>query len=200
VTGDPREREDAGWIGALIAALPDEQPPPGWQADVRSAIAGEHPAPAAAHRRWTVAALAFAAAAAVLLRGVPVEDSAPADDGAPSIDVVPGDGARRGDGGDAALGDMLRVAAHAGGGELRIYRDDREVVLRCPRAACRHAEGGVIAELRVTAPGVYRAVVLERAPASGDLPAPPLPATGSLEGDVAACGCAAQISVPIVAR
>ena len=217
-----RDPEDTVWLGALIAALPDEPPPPGWQADVRRALAAERREPAATRRRWvpgTGAALAFAAAAVVLLRAAPVTPVTPVEpimhvppeDGALSIRVVrhgahddtpgaapPGD-IVRGAGGDAALGDMLRVEAPAGAGELRIYRDDRDIVLRCPGDGCTPAGSSVVAQLRIRAPGVYRAVVLQLPEARWFVP-PVIPVTGTLAGDADACRCTARTSVPIIAR
>jgi hypothetical protein len=194
VTGHLHDGDDAAWLGPLIAALPDEPPPAGWEAGVRTALATERRMPASVRRRWLpgpTAALAFAAAAAVLLQAAPVPRR-PLDDGGPSIRVVRGEGAR-GDGADAALGDTLHVEAPTGG-ELRIYRDDRDVVLRCIAGACTSTPGRVIAELRLSAPGVYRAVVL--LPDAG----PAIPMTGTLAGDADACRCTARTSVPIIAR
>jgi hypothetical protein len=193
-----RDGDDAAWLGLLIAALPDEQPPPGWQLVVHRALAAEQRKRATVRRRrvpGAAAALAFAAAA-VLLRAGPVARD-PLDDSAPSIRVVRGESAR-GDGGDAALGDTLHIEASVIGGELRIYRDDRDVVLRCPGDPCTSTAGRMIAELRVSAPGVYRAVALQR-PDARRVP-PVIPVTGTLAGDADACFCTVRTSVPIIAR
>jgi len=198
--GSMRDADDAAWLGALVAALPDEPPPAGWETGVREALAAEHRKPATVRRRWVPgagAALAFAAAAAVLLRAAPATNDV-VDDGAPSIRIVRIEGARA-DGADAALGDVLRVEASTGDGELRIYRDDRDVVLRCPGDACRSAAGRLIAELRLSAPGVYRAVVLQL-PDARSIVRPAIPVTGTLAGDADACRCIARTSVPIIAR
>jgi len=149
--------------------------------------------------------------------------SDPVDDDTPVTRIVRIVGSRHGDAtSDAAIGDVLQVAV-AGGthGELRIYRDDREVVLRCPgQAGCTREPGRLSAELPLTGPGRYRAVyLLTRSPGHAEDPAlsrskgvvqnhgsmryevqQPRSTTGTLEGDLAACGCASRAAVPIVVR
>lgn len=133
-------------------------------------------------RRWprwgwlAAPALGLAAAAALLVwlgRGGP----APA---APrfAVDVIAQDKvALRG---DARIGDRLRVRARAGAA-VWIYRNDRELLLVCPRA-CRRDGDALIAELALDAIGRYQVVWLStaRGPAPG----------GALEQDVAAASAA----------
>ena len=90
----------------------------------------------------------------------------------------------RGDPQTANRGDILTVrasapnAAHA---ELRLYLEGREsTLLQCPAdSACRTENGMTVAELALSAPGVYRTLWLFS-------PNPLPPATGLLDNDVGA--------------
>jgi hypothetical protein len=181
---DPARARAYSELQALIATLPDEAPPPGWEADVKAALAADRVA-TAAPRRWRAGAAAAATLTAIGLLWLapwrrPV---APPEHDAPVTRVVHGQVARHGDaGGDAAIGDVLQVE-----------------VVRCPgQAVCTQAAGRLAAELPLIAPGRYRALYMTRTPA--DSQAPALPVTGTLDGDLAACGCAASVAVPIVVR
>jgi hypothetical protein len=209
----------------MIASLPDERTPRGWEAEVLASLSAmpladddgvaatrhdgmaRHPAAAATQdvatqrRRWLARragvpiALAATALAVLLWRtgNGPGEKPAPAL--ALSAEVVPRVGTRAARAaGEAALGDRLRVEQRdLGDGELRIYRDDREVVARCVAGTCRRSAAGRLElELELTAPGSYRAVWLQPAPRSA--------AQGALEADLAACQCTASTAVPVVAR
>ncbi|HET9768095.1 MAG TPA: hypothetical protein VFS60_14670 [Thermoanaerobaculia bacterium] len=123
-------------IASLDAAL---EPPARWQARTWQRIEERR----ARRRRWVpwtlVGALAAAVAAFALLR-------TPTDLAAASLRVeLEAHGAvRRGD--EAHPGDRLRLRASTGGAdyaELRVYRDDRELVLRCTgdRPPCTRSRG-----------------------------------------------------------
>jgi len=159
--------------------------------------------PRSGGRRWLAAVATVAAAAAglfVWLHHVPDNPDHRLLDGQPdavslSTQIIRTPGSRSGGHTtEAALGDVLRaVVIAAEKGELRIYRDDRDVVVRCPgQAECAQAPERLTAELRLTAPGRYRAVYFRRAAS--------VPSTGTLDGDLNACGCASSTAVPIVVR
>jgi hypothetical protein len=87
-----------------------------------------------------------------------------------AIDVVAGNGtAIRG---DAKLGDRLRIRAREGA--VRVYVNDRRLVLECPRM-CQHQE------LVLDAIARYQVLWID-----GPAPAP----TGSIDGDIAAASAA----------
>jgi hypothetical protein len=164
--GGQAEGEDP--LERALGELPSLAPPEGWRAEVFEAIDREERA--SARRRMLYSIMPFAAAAIALLSW---RRLSPAPQGAPVIglEIVPGEVAR---GGAVALGDTLRARAQlTGAGELRVYRDEGEIVLRCPGdAGCREGrEGGqrsLLGELRLAAPGRYDVVVVsgEGVPAS----------------------------------
>lgn len=82
--------------------------------------------------------------------------------------------------GEAKLGDRLRVRARAGA-EMWVYRNDRELLLVCPRDCVRDGDA-VVGEVALDAIGLYQIVWLSTA--SGPLP------RGELERDVAAATAA----------
>jgi hypothetical protein len=127
---------------------------------------------------------AVLAAAALLLFLRP-----PRDPGVASIDYhfeqAQTRAARQGD--QASVGDTIVLEAKPGGeGELRLYRDRRELVLRCPGGqGCEPAgdQGGPLrAKAPLKAPGRYRAMVLSGA----KLPAP----SGNEDQDLGAAATA----------
>lgn len=168
---DPRS--DRQLEDDLRALGEGEEPPFGWQARVRARIEERRQA-TRPRRSWLpVLAAALAAAALALLffspsRVPPVPAAAFLH-----AEVVAGASARRG--GEAHPGDELRLSAGTGGParhtELRIYRDERELVLR--------VRNRLTATVRLAAPGRYRALLLFSA-----RPLPP-PA-GDPEADTAA--------------
>lgn len=148
------------------------------------------------HQRWRrvagAAALMAALAAAIALgwwlrRGAGPEELAGGNDGGAvdgaagvrlAFEVVAKDGpALRG---DAQLGDTLRVTAGAGMA-LWVYRNDRELLLVCPRD-CRRQGQAWIGEVALDAVGAYQLVWLS----TDAVPAP----SGELERDVAAARAA----------
>ncbi|MBC7978839.1 MAG: hypothetical protein H7138_27970, partial [Myxococcales bacterium] len=147
-----------------------------------------------ARGRWIAAATALAAIAALVLwsRRAPEVDTVA--EGTPITRVTHHAGNRAGMGNEATVGDTLHVeVTELGAGELRVYRDDQEVVLRCPGPPpCVRTAGRLAGELRLAAPGQYRAVYLTPAP-TGAL-------TSTLANDLASCGCSSRVAVPVVAR
>jgi hypothetical protein len=223
-----------GWQNDVMAALPSDgradavpspadrrhspanREAPGEPAPLPGAASGDAPAVPrrdlrSHRRRWNPAAAAVTAvavaAAGLLLwsqrQPAPVRDALDS-----SVWIVSATGSRHGEAtGEASIGDVLRAdVAEVAGAELRIYRDDRELVLRCPgQAGCGRASGRTTAALHLTSPGAYRVVYFLPVPAQvgvspGAPPAPSRPPTGTLEGDLAACGCASRTAAPIVAR
>lgn len=150
-------------------------------------------------RRMKLAAAGVIAAAAVLAIWMVSRSPRPAPRGL-TVSVLHYEGKRASVVvGEAALGDVIVVeASTADIDELRIYRDDQEVVLRCPApsiadaATCERKPGVIVSRLRLTAPGRYRAVGLS--------PAPTKPSSGNLATDLADCHCQPHTTPPIVAR
>lgn len=116
-----------------------------------------------ARRRWMYAATAVAAAAVVVL-----VLRRPTPEPFMSVRIESADGLRsgpaRGDHNSASIGERLVVdARHPELKELRVYRDDRDLVARCPGdRGC--AGGGTHWKLtmRFDAPGSYRAIRVDR--------------------------------------
>jgi hypothetical protein len=145
-----------------------DEPPPGWQAAVWQRIEERRSRP-----RWTWAlgaSAAMAALAAALFFAVPRTPSVPSlvqeliAGGATVRAAAPHPGDRL----------LLRAetagAAHA---ELRVYRNGRDLVLRCPEdvasSACRREGSALRAELTIPSAGTFQAVLV-----LGDaLPPPP---------------------------
>lgn len=216
---DPQRAAAYDEIQALIAGLPDESAPNGWEHDVLAALpppgraelstsvaqltgtaARKNPTAASklhsGRGRWIALGTTLAALAAVVLwrqlPGAPDVDTVA--DGTPLTRVVHRAGSRAGLGNDATVGDTLHVEVNEPGpGELRVYRDDQEVVMRCPGPPpCVRSARRLEGELRLAAPGQYRAVYL--------MPAPTGRLTSTLANDLANCGCSSRVAVPVVAR
>lgn len=172
---DPNERsteQPTERIEAALARLGAEhEPPPGWEARVLAAVG-------ATRRRWWayaapgVALAAAAAVALVLLRRPPP---------ALALDVeVKHSALFRGD--DASVGDVAHVVVSGGKGPraIWVYREDVELVLRCPGdPACRVSDASTEVDLPLTSVGNYTVVALT---AASSLPAP----TGTYGADTAA--------------
>ncbi|MEM7353995.1 MAG: hypothetical protein AAF657_24550 [Acidobacteriota bacterium] len=172
----------------LEALGAEDAPPAGWQDEVRRRIA-RAPAAEAKPRsryRWAGAALAAAAVVALAILIPPV--GGPADLTLRST-VERGDATFRG--AEAAQpGDSLRLAATSDPTqylELRVYRNERQLVARCvaaPRASpsgqapCRQQDDTASLELLLDAVGRYQPVLLA---AAEPLPTP----IGDLDAD---CG------------
>lgn len=191
----PPEADDLRVYDALcrnIGELPLAPAPPALRDRVRAALDAEAaarpaaaPRPVAARGRWRSAwpamAAAVAAAAAVLLwfgRGSP----APAPGDELAVSVRRGDDVRR-SGDTAALGDVLDASLRVdGAAQLRVYRGERTLVVRCPGGAgCKDRD------LRGQ-PGLSVAVPLdslERYRVVAFVGGAKDPSTGSLDGDLA---------------
>lgn len=167
-------------LAQQIAQTPDVEPPPDLLARVLAGVRAAPPPRRAVWRRphaWLAGGVAFAAAAVLLAW---CTGAAPPAGDALAVQVI-ASGTHRGSG-SAAVGDRLiaRVSAGSGAVELRVYRDDREVVLRCPGdAGCRREGDALVGEVVVSEPGRYRIVRL----AAARLP-PPSPA--GFDGDLQA--------------
>ena len=124
-------------------------------------------------RPLRVAAPLLAVAAAVALGLWLRRDPPPAPPRFSVVVVAQGKTVLRG---DAQLGELLRVTARAGAA-IWIYRDDRALLLSCPRE-CRRQGDQLIGELVLDTIGRYQIVWLS----TDRVPSP----TGNLERDVAA--------------
>jgi hypothetical protein len=183
-------------IGSLGTEV---EPPAGWHAEVRRRVAargGRSPR----RRPWLLVgglgSLAAAAVAAFWLVRTPQQELAGA-----SLRVdVRRSSAVQYRSVEARPGDRLALDADTGGAphaELRVYRNDRELLLRCStRAPCRREGGALRAELELDAEGSYQPLLL-----FGAVP-PPAP-TGDLGRDAAAAvaaGVEAEVGTLVVVR
>lgn len=182
-------------LGEAVAdAGADERPPGDWQARVWSQVRRRR-RPPFWRRPWTLVpvGLAAALAAAVLL----VPRPAPAPELVARVE--PGDGpVRRGS--EAQPGDRLVLEAATGGlahAELRVYFNERRVVLRCStEAPCERRDGKLRATLVLASIGTYQPVFL----AAGE----PLPEPGQgLDADAGSAmraGAVVRLPRPIEVR
>lgn len=217
---EPKRTAAYDGIQALIADLPDRPAPPGWADVVMAALpdagasveTANHVSASRANRRRSardargrqiamVAALAAAAGLAIWWQHRPDDrptDLRPATDTRNQISIrVSRAGGVRGDATaavQAAIGDTLEIQVRdAATGELRVYRDDQELVIRCPGdVSCGGSPGPLTVTLKLSAPGRYRAVYF-------DIPASH-PPSGVLANDLAACACDPQTTTPITVR
>lgn len=209
----PLVRAPAGWQAGVLAQLPEDPPPrPGGETTSEqapsspaapAAVANAGPSRAgrskARARRWAASAAAAVAFSAglVVWRQAGEQERAPDELGEPKLSLRPAGSTRAATApGRAALGDTLRIEVSGPADSvLRIYRNEREVVLECPSASsqCLAGTRELAAELTLSVPGSYRAVV--QRPASRVSPP-----TGRLDGDLARCQCETRISSPVVAQ
>lgn len=155
----------------------EAEPPPGWQGRVWQEIERRR----AGRRRpwlWLVPVGLAAALVGLVLVLLPRPVPAPAL----TVAVTPGDGPVR-RGAEARPGDRLELAATADGSghaELRVYLNDRELVLACSdRPPCERRGDRLTATLELPGIGRYQPVLL-----TSEEPIPP-PAAG-LDADAAA--------------
>lgn len=145
---------------AITTAGDGIEPPTGWQAGVWSAIEKRQ----AARRRWRGWWLLVPAAAAVLLAilllRTPVRTVTQL---ALAVEVESGAGPVR-RGGEAHPGDRLQLRAtigEASNAELRVYRNDRSLVLRCStEPPCRRGDDMLEADLVLPAIGSYQSLLV----------------------------------------
>jgi hypothetical protein len=153
--------------------------------------------------RLRFAALYPLAAAAIAL--LAFRATRPADEPPTLVlDIIAGEpmrGEAPSNAGLAARGDRLRLRAHfAKAGELRVYRDERELLLRCPgEAACVEGPEGagraVRGEVTLRASGQYRALLVTGA----SVPVP----TGDFDADwraAEASGATIATAPPLTVR
>jgi hypothetical protein len=158
------------------------EPPAGWQARVRQRLA-ERQRPRHGAWRWGWGLAAAAGLALVLLRPLLWQEGSPP---APplGVEVVASGEVVRGAG--AQVGDRLRLTARLEAEdtgrhrELRVYRNDHQLVFACsgePR--CRILDGALVAEVPLSAPGRYQSLLLVA-------PRPPEALQGSFDADAGA--------------
>lgn len=151
-----RSLRDAG------AATPRE----GWE----SSVFAEIDRPQRPRYRWAGAAVAACLAAGALLTLRP--QAKESNDASVITELIAGHGqSLRGAG--AQPGDKLRVRASTGGApyaELRVYREDRELLLRCPGPGCSSDGRQLSGELVLPSAGAYQAVLATST--SAPLPSP----------------------------
>lgn len=159
--------------GGLAGLAPARGPRPGWQGRVMAEVRAAAGAPQAPARRWwVVPVLAGAVAvAALVFWALPRSPRAPAL--ALATELLPAEGQPRRAGADQPRpGDRWKVRATFGGAahaELRIFRDRRHLVARCPLDATCVRAGDTVEHTVVLAPGRYEAFV---SAAAAPLPAP----------------------------
>jgi len=186
-----RLRREVGSLGE------GEEPPAGWQARVRERIEERRES----RRRWWTWWLVPAAVAASLALFLLVRTPSPQVAVSLLVEVQAGSVVHRG--GDAQPGDVLHLTASLGESgearhaELRVYRNDRELVLRCSDASPCARRGS---ELRASIPldgiGRYQSLLLLSA---GVLPPP----AANLDGDAAAAlaaGAEVELGPEVVVR
>lgn len=160
----------------------EDEPAPDWQARVWERIEQRKK-----RRWWTVwiapVAVAAAAMAAFFLVWIPGQKPAGLQ-----IEIEAGTTVRRGV--EAHPGDTLRLTATTGGArhsEVRVYRNDTELILRCPESPCSVVLDGV---------GRYQPLLLH---SESPLPAP----TSDLEADTGAAldaGAEIEMGPAVVVR
>jgi len=144
-----RLRQDLAAVGA------GDEPPGHWETRVWARLAEKKRQP---RWIWFLAPVGAAALAATLFFAVPRTP------GVPSLtqEIVAGETVVRAAG--ARPGDHLDLRAATAGSphaELRVYRNRRELVLRCPGAEpCRQKDGGLTATLVFPVVGEYQAVLV----------------------------------------
>lgn len=186
-------------LRAEIAALGvEDEPPVGWQARVWERLDQRRERRRfrwPGWRGWLVpvgVGLAASLAALFLIR--PPEPRPPSL----SVEIQAGATVRRG--GEAQPGDLLRLTAATGGArhaELRVYRNDTELVLRCSTARpCSRRGDEVRAAVLLDAVGRYQPLLLR---SKSPLPSP----VSDLEKDTRAAlaaGADVRLASEIVVR
>lgn len=145
--------------GGLSSLGKEDEPAPDWQARVWEKIEKRKER----RRRWTpwwavpVGIASMAALAALFLVWIPGRTPAGL-----RIEIEAGTTIRRG--AEAQPGDLLRLAATTGGArhsELRVYRNDTELVLRCSdEPPCSRRRGKLTASVVLDGVGRYQPLLL----------------------------------------
>jgi hypothetical protein len=179
----------------IAAGAARHEPPTGWEGQVWARIAERRRRPV--WMRWLGPA---GLAAAAVVAGIAFWARPPAASGPHFVVAVdpPQDAVPRGD--DAPIGSRLRLDASADGApfaELRVYRDDHVLELRCStEPPCHRDEGRVKATLGLPAVGTYQPVVLRSV---RPLPSP----SSTLDRDAAAAlaaGARVELGRPVHVR
>lgn len=164
----------------IAAAGEEHAPPAGWQARVWAAVEERQRRSRRWRWPWLLVPVGVAAAALLVVVG-----RAPPPPAAPALEVGVEHGAgpaRRGT--EAHPGDRLVLRAVTGDArhaELRVYRNDADLVLRCSgEPPCVREESRIRAVLTLRSLGAYQSVLLV-----ADRPLPP-PSAAGLDPDVAA--------------
>ena len=144
-----------------IAAAGDGiEPPPGWQAELWAAVEQRKAARRRLRSWWLLVPAAAAVLIAVLLLR-PV--SPPPVRLALAVEVETGTGTVR-RGAEAHPGDRLHLRAATGEAEyaeLRVYRNNRALVLRCStEPPCQRRQGALEATFLLPAIGTYQSLLL----------------------------------------
>lgn len=145
--------------GGLSSLGQEDEPPAGWQARVWEEIDRRKER----RRRWSpwwfapVGIAAMAATAALFLIWLPGRTPAGL-----RIEIEAGTTVRRG--AEAQPGDLLRLAATTGGArhsELRVYRNDTELILRCStEPPCSRRRGELSASVVLDGIGRYQPLLI----------------------------------------
>lgn len=175
-----------------ISSLGDtDEPPAGWQARVWDRIEQGK------RRRtlwpWWAAPMGVAALAALFLIWTPAQ-------GPPGLRIELDAGATVRRGAEAHSGDLLRLAGSTGGAshaELRVYRNDAELILRCStEAPCSRRRGELRASVVLDGIGRYQPLLF--------FSEKPLPDSASdLESDTSAAlaaGAEIELGTEVVVR
>ena len=144
----------------IAAAGEGIEPPPGWQAELWAAVEERKSAGRRLRGWW----LLVPAAAAVLIAVLLLRPSAPPPARlALAVEVETGTGAVR-RGAEAHPGDRLHLRASTGEAdhaELRVYRNNRALVLRCStEPPCRRGKGTLEAAFRLPSIGSYQPLLV----------------------------------------
>jgi hypothetical protein len=142
--------------GGLTSLGEEDEPPADWQARVWTEIDRRKER----RRRWSpwwIAPVALAAMAALFLIWIPGRTPAGL-----RIEIEGGTTVRRG--AEAQPGDLLRLAATTGGArhsELRVYRNDTELILRCStEPPCSYRRGKLTASVVLDGVGRYQPLLI----------------------------------------
>jgi hypothetical protein len=186
-------------LGAEIAALgAEDEPPVGWQARVWERLDQRRERRRPRWIGWLVpAGVGLAAASLAALFLIPIHPPGPRP---PSLSVEVQAGATVRRGGEAQPGDLLRLTAAIGGArhaELRVYRNDTELVLRCStERPCSRRGDEVRAAVLLDTVGRYQPLLIR-----SERPLPP--PVSDLEKDTSAAlaaGADVRLGSEIVVR
>jgi hypothetical protein len=141
--------------GQLSSLSETDEPPPDWQARVWERI--EHRKRRRPLWPWWVAPMGVAALAALFLIWTPAQQP-------PGLRIAVEAGGTVRRGAEAHPGDLLRLAGSAGGArysELRVYRNDLDLILRCStEAPCSTRRGELRAAVVLDGIGRYQPLLL----------------------------------------